>query len=86
MVELVGLCICVMGERCFFSLIVYDCVLIGQDDTGGTTFGPQDWVALGRQLVNELETRTSEAIQSGKFLLYGGRCVVLVISMVVAFT
>ena len=45
----------------------HDILFVGQDDAGGATLSPQDRIELGRQLVNEVEVRTSEAIQSGEF-------------------
>ena len=50
-----------------WSCKFYDTLFVGQDDAGGTTFSSQDWMDLGRQLVNDVEVRRSEAIQSGEF-------------------
>ena len=51
-----------------WSCKFYETLFVGQDDAGVATFCPQDWIALGRQLVNEVEARTSEASQSGEFV------------------
>ena len=53
---------------CIWSCRFYGTLFIGQDEVGGTAFSPQDWMELGRRLVSEVETRTSVAIQSGKFV------------------
>ena len=51
-----------------WSCRFYGTLFIGQDEVGGATFSPQDWMELGLRLVSEVETRTSMAIQSGKFV------------------
>ena len=54
-------------SRFLCSLVCTFSVFVGHDDAGGVAFSPQDWIDLGRQLMNEVETRTSQAIESGKF-------------------